>query len=96
MLHVISNAKNHLFSVEAEFFRKGSLLLFGLVIKIFCFESNLDQTWSDCSTHEYYNLTLFGQDWTQNKKDLLQGQKVVRIPFLKNVASNVHVLAPFT
>ena len=81
MLHVISNAKNHLFSVEAEFFRKGSLLLFGLVIKFFCFESNLDQTWSDCITHEYCNLTLFGQDWTENKKILLQGQKVVRTPF---------------
>ena len=48
--------------LEAAFFRKGSLLLFGLVIKNFCFESNLDQR-------------------TENKKELLQGQKVVRTPF---------------
>ena len=67
--------------LEAAFFRKGSLLLFGLVIKTFFFQSNLDQTKSDCSTHEYCNLTKFGQDWTQNKKILSQGQKVVRTPF---------------
>ena len=23
--------------------------------------------WSDCSTHDYCNLTKFGQDWTENK-----------------------------
>ena len=27
------------------------------------------------------NLTKFGQDWTENKKKLFQGQKVVRTPF---------------
>ena len=37
----------------------------------FCFQSNLDQTWSDCSTHVCYNLTKFGQDWTENKKKIL-------------------------
>ena len=80
MLHVISNAKNHLFSVEAEFFRKGSLLLFGLVIKIFCFESNLDQTWSDCSSHEYYNLNKFGHDWTEIKFFFIKMQNFGRTP----------------
>ena len=37
-------------------------------------------------THQYCNLTKFGQDWTENKKKLAQGQKVVRTPFLKDVA----------
>ena len=30
-------------------------------------QRQFDQTWSDCSTIEYYNLTKFGQDWTKNK-----------------------------
>ena len=54
--------------LEARKFKKGVLLKFCILIKIFCFKSNLDQTWSDCSTHEYCNLTKFGQDWTENKK----------------------------
>ena len=44
-----------------------------------------DQTWSDCSTHECYNLTEFGQDWTENKKEIIIGQTVVRTPFLKTL-----------
>ena len=60
---------------------------FCILLNCFCFQSNLDQTWSDCSTHECYNLTKFGQDWTENKKKIIIGQKVVRIPFLKNAAS---------
>ena len=58
------------------------------MIKIICFQSNLDQTWSDCSTHECYNLTEFDQDWTENKKIII-GQKVVRTPVLKNAASSI-------
>ena len=37
---------------------------------------------------EYCNLTKFGQDWTENKKFFIIGQKEVRTPFLKNAASN--------
>ena len=35
--------------------------------KNFCFLADLDQTWLDCSTHEFCNLTKFGQDWPENK-----------------------------
>ena len=54
------------------------------------FQSNFDQTWSDCSNYEYTaNLTKFGQDWTENKNKIIIGQEVVRTPFLKkNFASN--------
>ena len=31
--------------------------------------------------HENCNVTKFGQDLTENKKFLSQGQKVVRTPF---------------
>ena len=31
---------------------------------------------------------MFGQDWTENKKKFIIGQKVVRSPFLKNAASS--------
>ena len=34
------------------------------------------------------NLTKFSQDWTENKKFFIIGQKVVRTPFLKNAASS--------
>ena len=60
----------YLNSQRQHFFRKGSLLLLGLAIIFFCFQSNLDQTWLDFSTDEYCNLTKFGQDWTENKKIL--------------------------
>ena len=59
----------------AAFFKKGVLTTFWRIIKIFCFQSNLDQTWSDCSTHECYDLTKFVQDWTENKKKLLYAKK---------------------
>ena len=58
-------------SLEAVFFKKGVLTTFWPMIKIICFQSNLDQTWSDCSSHECYNLTEFDQDWTENKKKSL-------------------------
>ena len=61
--------------LEAAFFKKGVLTTFWPIIKIFCFQSNLDQTWSDCSTHECYNLTEFGQDWTKSKSFLLLAKK---------------------
>ena len=61
---------NNFFELEAAFFKKGVLTTFWPIIILFCFQSNLDQTWSDCSTYEYYNLTEFGQDWTE-KKNLL-------------------------
>ena len=30
--------------------------------KLFCFTFNFDETFLDCSTHEYYNLTKFRQN----------------------------------
>ena len=39
-----------------------------LLIKFFCFWSDFDETWWDCSTHEYYNLTNFRQNRMKNKK----------------------------
>ena len=47
---------------KAAFFKKGVLTTFWPKIIFFCFQSNIDQTWSDFSTHEYCNLTKFGQD----------------------------------
>ena len=43
----------------------------GLLIKLFCFWSYFDETWWDCSTHAYYNLTKFHQSRIKNKKLLL-------------------------
>ena len=40
----------------------------------FFFSSNLDETWSDFSRHEYYNMTKFQQDWKRNKKNLLHAK----------------------
>ena len=45
--------------LELPFFKKWLLLKFCILIKKFCFLFNLNQTWSDCSTHG------FGQDWTE-------------------------------
>ena len=61
--------------LEAAFFKKGVLTTFWPIIIFFCFQSNIDQTWSDCTTHECYNLTKFGQDWTENSKFLLWAKK---------------------
>ena len=41
------------------------------VIKDFCFSSNFDESWSHCSTHQYYNLTNFPQNRMKNEKYLL-------------------------
>ena len=41
------------------------------VIKDFCFSSNFDESWSHCSTHQYYNLTTFPQNRMKNEKYLL-------------------------
>ena len=49
------------FIKEAAFFKKGVLTTFWPIIKIFYFQSNPNQTWLDCSTH----------DLTENKKILL-------------------------
>ena len=60
-------------NVYSQIYTKGCVFLkrilttFWPIIILFCFQSNLDQTQSDCSTHEYYNLTKFGLDWTENK-----------------------------
>ena len=51
--------------LELPFFKKWLLLKFCILIKIFCFLFNLNQTWSDCSTHGYCNVTKFGEDWTE-------------------------------
>ena len=56
----------------------------------FCFQSNLDQTWSDCSTHEYLNLTKFGQNWTKYKKNLSLCKILARPhPFLNCIDSSI-------
>ena len=68
--------------LEARKFKKGVLLKFCILIKFFCFQSNHDQSWSDCSTHEYCNLTKFGQDWTENK-NFLSVCKILVGPLLK-------------
>ena len=57
-------------------------------VKFFCFQSNINQTWSDCSTHEYFNLTKFGQDWTENKKKNYRPKRS-KGPFLKKVTSSM-------
>merc|ERR1712079_849859 len=31
--------------------------------KLFCFTFDFDETFLDCSTHEYFNLTKFSQNW---------------------------------
>ena len=37
----------------------------------FCFTFDFDETFLDCSTHEYYNLTKFRQNWMYIKKNQL-------------------------
>ena len=37
----------------------------------------------------------FGQDWTENKKKIIIGQKVVKTPFLKNVASSIIIFQKY-
>ena len=63
-------------TLEAGFFKKGVLTTFWPIINFFCFQSNLDQTQSDCSAHEQYNLTKFGQDLTENKNFSLQAKQL--------------------
>ena len=38
-----------------------------MVLPKFCIPTDLNQSWLDCSTHKYYNLLKFGQDWTETK-----------------------------
>ena len=42
-----------------------------LLINIFHFSSDFDESWWDCSTHEYYNVTNFHQNWMKNRNLLL-------------------------
>ena len=70
--------KNYTLPTRVTEISEGVLPKFCILIKKFCFQSNLDQIWSDCSSHEYYNLTKFGQ---------------VRTPFLKNLTSRNMSLA---
>ena len=63
--------------VQTPFFKKKVILKFSIVIILFCFQSNIEQTQSNCSTHDYCNLTKFGQDWTENNKFLLQCKNLV-------------------
>ena len=58
-------------------------------VKFFCFQSNINQTWSDCSTHEYFNLTKFGQDWTKTKK-FYHYAKFWQNPFLNFANSSTY------
>ena len=51
--------------LELPSFKKWLLLKFCILIKKFCLLFNLNQTWSDCSTHEYCNVTKFREDWTE-------------------------------
>ena len=43
---------------------------------------DLDQTWWDCNTHDCFNVTKFGQDWTENKNNLAVC-KILAWPLLK-------------
>ena len=63
--------------------KKGVLQKFCILMKNFCFQSNLDQFWPDCRTHEYCNLTKFGQ----KTKNLYQNAKFWQDPFLNCVNS---------
>ena len=36
-----------------------------------CFSSDFDESWWDCSTDEYYNMTNFHQYWMKNTNFLL-------------------------
>ena len=60
-----------------------ALTTFWPIIKIFVFSPILTRLGQ--ITHECYNLTEFGQDWTENKKEIIIGQTVVRTPFLKTL-----------
>ena len=62
--------KNYTLPTRVTEISEGVLPKFCILIKKFCFQSNLDQTWSDFSTHEHCNLTKFGHDWTENKNFL--------------------------
>ena len=42
-----------------------------LLIKLFCFYSDCDETWWSCNTHGYYKFTKFHHNWNKNKKVLL-------------------------
>ena len=42
-----------------------------LLINIFHFSSDFDESWWDCSTDEYYNVTNFHQNWMKNRNLLL-------------------------
>ena len=69
--------------LESLKFKKGSCQNFAQwQVKFFCFQSNLNQTWSNCSTHEYCNLVNFGHDWTENK-NFLSLCKILSGPLLK-------------
>ena len=43
----------------------------GLLINLFCFSSDFDETWWSCSTQVYYNFAKFPQNWMKNKKVFL-------------------------
>ena len=44
----------------------------GLLMKLFCFSSDFDETWWSCSYRcVHYNFTKFHQNWMENKKVLL-------------------------
>ena len=43
----------------------------GLLINLFCFSSDFDETWWSCRTNVYYDFTKFHQKRIKNKKYLL-------------------------
>ena len=57
-------------AVMIEFHKRGTHKNFRLLVNVFC-----PKTWSNFSTHGYYYLTKFSQDWIKNKKHLLIGEK---------------------
>ena len=59
------------FSIYLPWIKKSDTVKNSHVIKDFCSSSNFKESWSSCSTHQYYNLTNFHQNLMKNEKYLL-------------------------
>ena len=42
-------------------------MIFTILLTLFCFSSDFNETWWSCSTHVYYNFTKFHQNRMKNK-----------------------------
>ena len=58
------------------------------------FLSNFVETWCNCSTHEYYNLTKFQQNWIKQKKSFYLCTACLLLLLARGMATAA-ILRPF-